>query len=279
MKVFKSVLTFILALILTVLICLFYITNLLSNTALSKKYVLSKLDETDYYNQIYVCVESNFENYINQSGFDEDVVKNLITVDIIKSDTEKIINNIYDNAQEPLNSDIIEQNIKNNIEVYLNNNNLTASQTNIDVFVKTISDEYLNSISHSEYEQKFYNEISKLEKNLSKARKMIIIAMAISVILLLIVNIKEIFNFFTKIGASCFASGALLTFINIFINNKIDIKNLSVLNDAISNTLKGIAFDILTKISRTGFLFMVLGLIIIIIFNCAKNLIKRDVEE
>ena len=125
MKVLKSILIFILALIITILICLVYITNLLNNTVLSKDYVLSKLDETDYYNQISIYIESNFEKYINQSGLDDDVVKNLITIENVKENTQKILNNMYDETQETINNEVLEQNLRNNIENYLNKNNLT----------------------------------------------------------------------------------------------------------------------------------------------------------
>ena len=77
LKVLKNILSFILAIIITILICLIFATNLLNTTVLSKNYFLSKLNEADYYNQVYVFTESNFEKYINQSGLDEEVIKNL----------------------------------------------------------------------------------------------------------------------------------------------------------------------------------------------------------
>ena len=48
MKVLKNILSFILAIIITILICLIFATNLLNTTAFSKNYFLSKLNEADY---------------------------------------------------------------------------------------------------------------------------------------------------------------------------------------------------------------------------------------
>lgn len=279
MKVLKSILIFILALIITILICLVYITNLLNNTVLSKDYVLSKLDETDYYNQISIYIESNFEKYINQSGLDDDVVKNLITIENVKENTQKILNNMYDETQETINNEVLEQNLRNNIENYLNKNNLTASQADIDAFVETISNEYLSSISHNKYEKKIYNVISTTENTLSKIKKIAIIGLIVTILLLAILNIKEIHNFFAKIGVSILSSGLLLIFTNVFVNRKIDVKNLLILNEAISHTLKSIVLDILTKISKNGLVFIILGLILIVVSSYVKNLLKKDVEE
>ena len=46
-------------------------------TMLNKTYILQKLDETNFYSETYKIVESNFENYISQSGLDEEVLENI----------------------------------------------------------------------------------------------------------------------------------------------------------------------------------------------------------
>lgn len=279
MKVLNSILTFILTLIITILICLIFVANLLTSTLLSKDYILSKLDETDYYNKIYEYVESNFEKYLNQSGLDEEVLKNLITVEVIKSDTEKILNNIFDNAQENINIDTIEQNLKNNIDKYLTENNLNAETSDIDAFVETIGNEYLNSISHNKYEQKIYDGYSKTLEFTNKTKKISIIAIVISVILLVIVNIKRIYNFFAKVGVTIFTSGLFLLFVKFYINAKIDVKNLLILNDAISYTLRNISIDLLGKITKSGVIFTVVGLAVILVSSYINSIVTKDVEE
>ena len=279
MKVLNYILTFILTLIITVLICLIFVANLLNSTILSKNYILSKFDETDYYNKIYEYVESNFEKYLNQSGLDEEVLKNLITVEVIKTDTEKILGNIYDNAQETVNIDTIEQNLRNNIDKYLSDNNLDAKSEDIDAFVQTIGTEYLNSISHNKYEQKIYDGYSKILEFANKVKKLSIIAIIISIILLAIVNLRKIYNFFAKIGVSMFASGLFLLFVKFYINAKIDVRNLLILNDAISYTLRNIASELLGKFTKNGVIFTIIGLVVILISSYINSILKKDVEE
>lgn len=279
MKVLKSILTFILTLIITVLICLIFVANLLTSTILNKDYVLAKFDETDYYNQIYTYIESNFEKYINQSGLDEEVIKNLITVEQVKTDTEKILSNIYDNSQETINMETTNQNLRNNIQNYLEENNLNAEQADIDAFVQTIENEYLTSISHNKYEGKIHDGYSKIVKFANKAKKIAIIAIVLSIILLAVINIKTIYNFVAKLGVSIFASGIFLIFINMYIKSKIDVKNLLILNNAISYTLRNLATDLLGKFLGKGILFTIIGLILIIVSVCLHNFLNKDVEE
>ena len=279
MKVLKSILTFILTLIITCLICLIFVANLLTSTILNKDYVLAKFDETDYYNQIYIYVESNFEKYINQSGLDEEVIKNLITVEQVKNDTEKILANIYDNSQETIDMETTNQKLRNNIQNYLEQNNLNAEQSDIDTFVQTIENEYLTSISHNKYEEKIHDGYLKIVKFANKAKKIAIIAIVLSIILLAVINIKTIYNFVAKIGVSIFASGVFLIFINMYINAKIDVKNLLILNDAISYTLRNLVTDLLRNFLMQGILFTITGLIVIIASVCVHNFLNKDVEE
>ena len=76
-----------------------------------------------------------------------------------------------------------------------------------------------------------------------------------------------------------FASGIFLVFINIYIKSKIDVKNLLILNDAISYTLRNLATDLLGKFLSKGILFVIIGLIVIIVSNYINNFLNNDVEE
>lgn len=279
MKVLKNILSFILAIIITILICLIFATNLLNTTVLSKNYFLSKLNEADYYNQVYVFTESNFEKYINQSGLDEEVIKNLITVDMIKADTEKIIRNIYENTQESIDIEIVEKNLRNNIESYLNQNNLTADPTDIEDFVQTIGNEYLICLSHNKYEQKIYDTITKISKLAKKVNKISIIALAMSILLLVGINIRTIYNSFANFGVSLFSSGLILMFINIYVNKKIDVKNLVVMNDSLSFALRKMAFGIFDDIFGNAIILMMSGLALIVVSLFVHNCLEKPKDE
>ena len=65
MKVVKNIIQYIVATILALAILLLILINIFSSSILSKDYVLSKLDEQNYYDKIYEDTKSNFENYIH----------------------------------------------------------------------------------------------------------------------------------------------------------------------------------------------------------------------
>ena len=90
MKKLKVIARFLMAFILTISIVGFVLTYTLSNTILSEKYILSSLKKADYYNKIYESVETNFEKYIQQSGLDEDVIKNIVTKEQVEQDTKRL---------------------------------------------------------------------------------------------------------------------------------------------------------------------------------------------
>lgn len=276
MKVLKSVFIFIFTLVLTISSIALIMINLLNSTILNKNYVLAKLDETDYYNQIYDYVEDNFEKYIYQSGLDEDVLKNIITVEQIKEDTNIILNNIYDNKQEEINTDLIKNNLTENINNFLDENNLTADEKDIESFIKTITKEYSNSISHYKYEEKIYQKYDKAVEKISKLKMICIALIIVSAILLLVLNLKRFDKFATFVGIANLSAGVFLIFEKIYINSKIDVKNILVLNDAISLALRNIASDLLQNIEKNGIAFTVIGILVIIIFSIISALKKSE---
>ena len=86
MNTIVKIFRFVLILVLTISIISLVFINIASSTILSKDYILGKLDETYYYMDIREELESNFENYVGQSGLDEEVFHNIITEEKIKEE-------------------------------------------------------------------------------------------------------------------------------------------------------------------------------------------------
>ena len=154
MKILKTIIKYILTIIFTVLLILYILINLASSTVLNENYVLSKLEQTDYYNKIYEYVKSNYENYVYQSGLEENVLNNIITKEKVEKDTKIIIGNIYDVLDEKIQTQEIKDNLNKNIknemgDIVLN----TTQKKSIDTFVEKICDEYTSTISHFNYEK------------------------------------------------------------------------------------------------------------------------------
>ena len=78
MKVFKTILNFVVITVLSILLIVYTVLNIFSKTLLSKDFILAKMEENNYYEKLVEYVNSSFENYIYQSGLDEEVIKNIL---------------------------------------------------------------------------------------------------------------------------------------------------------------------------------------------------------
>ena len=116
MKVIINLLKFISITILTICLIALGAITIASSTVLDKNYVMQKLEETDFYSGTYKLVESNFENYIYQSGLDEEVLKSICTEDKVKNDINLMLSNIYDGTNKTIDTTEISTNLNANID-------------------------------------------------------------------------------------------------------------------------------------------------------------------
>ena len=275
MKKLKVIARFLMAFILTISIVGFVLIYTLSNTILSEKYILSSLKKADYYNKIYESVESNFEKYIQQSGLDEEVIKNIVTKEQIEQDTKRIVVSIFDGLYEEISTKEIEQNLKNNIAKSVNTDSLSTEEKKaIDDFTAQICKEYKETIANSNYEVQINSGYKKVMNLANKFKKLVSITIGACIIILCLLSLKRPYKIITHIAISFIASGLVLTIINIYINTKVKVQYIAVLNDIISAVVSNIATDILANILKYGILLFVVGLILSIIANFVHNTTK-----
>ena len=280
MKIFKNIITFIFTIILTILILSYVIIKLCSSTVLNENYVISKLEENDYYNKTYELVESNFENYIQQYGLDEEVLKDIITKDEIEEDTKSILNNIYSGIGDNISTEKIKERLTQNIDKSLENKKLSSSEKEaIDDFIDKIGNEYETTIFHTNYEKSLSNMYKKIIKMVSFGEKVILVSIGFFVILILIINTRRIYKSISAIGISMISSGVIFIIAKIYINTKIKIQTITVLNSVCSTTLRNILQELLDNIITYGIIFSVIGLVLIILSNLIHNIKKYGLEE
>lgn len=282
----KNIIRYVLTFILTMALITFLLVNLFSTTILNEQYILSKLQEVDYYNKMYDYVQSCFEKYIGQSGLDEEILNNVVSKEKIKKDTQIIISNIYDGTKEEIDTQEIKENLKQNINNSLNNQKLTSSQqTAIDTFIEEIVKEYSNAMTHTSYENKINQQYVKFMKYLEIAKKAILVILGVSIIILVLVSLKRIYRAISMVGISLLSTGVLFELVNWYINTKIKIQTITIFNDTISETVRNILQEILGKIQGEGIILLVLGIVLIIIpvmihyFSKYKLQKISDVEE
>ena len=273
MKKFKIIARFIMAFILAVSsICLILIYTL-SNTILNEKYILDSLEKADYYNKTYELIESNFENYIQQSGLDEEILKNLVTKEQVEEDTKKIVTSIFDGLHEEVSTKELEEKLKNNINDSINNKSLSTEEKKaIDEFIKQICSEYKATIVNSNYEAQINSAYKKIMSLINKSKKILIVTIGVCILLLILLSLRRPYKILTHIAISFIASGFVLTIINIYVNSKIKVQYISILNDTMSSIARAIAQDVLGNILKYGIVLIIAGLIASIVINFVHNM-------
>ena len=278
MKFVLNIIKFIIAIILTICIMALIVVNVTSSTILSKEFILNKLDETNYYANIYTAVKSDFENYIYQSGLDEEVLENIVTAEKVEQDTKTIINNIYDGANETVDVTEIENNLNNNIENSLDHDISITQQKAIDSFVEKITEQYKQTITNTSYENSINSILNKVNDIVGKVNQISIIGIIVSVIIILVLSFKDLIAGFMFVSSAIMASGLFYILANIIINTKVKIQNITILNDAISITLREILETILGNLTMIGIILSIVGCVLIVIFAIAKSMKNKDSE-
>ena len=267
-----NVLRWICAIILAIGIIIFGITQTMSSTILSKEYVLKKLEQTDYYINTYSQVNSDFENYIYQSGLNKKIFENVVSKEDIKEDTNIIISNIYDGKEKQIDLDKVRERLKNNIQKIITEKNIwVKSQESIDKYVEIISVQYEDSILHTNIENNLFTGIVKLHDLANTAITISVSAIGITAVIILITRYKKFWQNMSIIGVSLVASGIFYIFMQAYIKFRVDIKNIIILSEAISYTLKTIIFEILHTITIFGVGMTVIGFVLILVGNIIRD--------
>ena len=278
MKIFKNIITLILAFLLMLSILLTVAVQIVSTTILNKDYILGKLEEANYYNNVYEQIKDSFEGYIGPSGLDESVLENIYTRDQVKDDINSIIDNIYENKNNKINTEDLKEKLQKNIESSVATGILTKeTQKSIENFTDKIADEYVQNISHDPYFGKLGTIINKVNNILEKVEGVIIFIPIILAVVILLINIKELSMAIRFIAISVLSSGIIALVEKLFIQTKINISNILIINDSFSEVIKNIINNILGSINTMSIVAIVGGIIVIILTNVIK--INRQTIE
>lgn len=265
MKIIANIARFILIAILTICIIAMSVITIVSSTILDKNYIISKLEETNFYEEVYKLVESNFENYIYQSGLDETALNNICSKEKVEQDINLMISNIYEGTNKKIDTTPIKDNLNENIDK-LDVRNKKNSEA-INQFVKHICEEYENTLIHTEYENKIYNTYSKVVTILNKVRTATIIAICIDAVLILITSIKQISKFVQAIGISVLSSSIFGIVACNIVTSKVDIQGIKIFNDAFSKTLVTIIQELISKVQTLSIITLIIAIMLIIIYS------------
>ena len=279
MKVITNIIKFIVLTILTLCIVSVGIITIVSSTILDQSYIMQKLEETNFYSDTYELVKSNFENYIYQSGLDEEVLNDICTKEKVKQDLNLILTNIYQGTDKKIDTTEIADKLNANIDK-LDIRNSKNSKA-IEQFVTHICDEYTNTLIHTKYENDINEMYSKVTKLLDKLYNAIVIVMVVDIIILIIINIKKSRKIIQDLGIALLSTSVFNIIINNIVNSKVNIQGIKIFNDTFSNSIISIIQEVLEKILSFGIGALVISLILIAIYAgiTAKTELQDKKEE
>lgn len=168
MKVGKKILNFIFVLVIALSFTFIGVKSVVFKTIFNKEYVLEQMEKNNFYSETYKLVESGFENYIGQSGLDEEVIKNICTEDKIKNDINIILSNIYEGTNEKIDTSEISNNLNSNIDK--ENVRTSSNSKAIDEFVEHICQSYKDTIISTNYENTINEKYSKITQKITKVQ-------------------------------------------------------------------------------------------------------------
>lgn len=277
MKVFKTILNFVVITVLSILLIVYIGLNIFSKTLLSKDYILTKMEENNYYEKLVEYVNSSFENYIYQSGLDEEVIKNIVTEEKIKSDTNAIIDNVYEGKEFSVDTQSIKDKLLSNISDSINGRSFSATeQKAVDAFANNICSAYEDTLLHTNYVQKVHSFYSQITEYKDLANKIILGSSVVCVILLMLINIKEKAKILSTLAIAVLVAGTFLILLNVYIKTKININNIVIFSDAISEIVVKIISNILEQIINNGIIYAIIGFVGIVISSIFSS---KNIEE
>lgn len=269
----KLILSYLFGFITSVLLSLLVILLLCKYSILNENYIKNVLGKNNYYSEVYEGTLEEMKTYMISSGLEEDILDEIITESEIEKEVNKYIDSIYDNTEYKVDSESVRNKLTTNIDKYLNDNNLDVeNRKELNMFINDMIKIYEDEI-------KFYN-IGKFGKeyiNIANIYIDNIIYIIFSVSLVLIIILILLKNKF--ISSSLLSSGLILLFIRFVIYEKIDIKNILIVSEYFSKSLKTVLYELGHNIFISSILLISIGLIIALIesikFKGKKKKIKN----
>lgn len=285
MKIVKGILNVVMAFLITLLILANFVVNVFNHTILNKEYMISQLEEKGYTQKIETDLKNEFENYQYQSGLPEEVFANLYTTDMITQDLDSMVNSIYDGTQITNHAEEIRNKIRENINAYLAQNDITLPEEgkeNVAQFEDLMIEVYEEKINMS---SQMIKKIAKVETEAEMIVKVVKIGLIIGLIALLLftvlLNRKTVASLLNTLLISVLSSGIVLKLVPWVMESNIDINHILILNQTLSDFIKDIATGILEKFDFYGFVLIAIGMIGIVgnHYNRVKNGEQKKIKK
>lgn len=273
MEMIKAILKVILAILIIISILGFICSYEIMHTILNKNYIIKKMEQTNYYDNLYSNIRNKLEGYIGPSGLDEKILNHIITRENVKRDVHLFIESIYENKEFKIEIENIEEQLENNIQEYLKEENLEITdEENIKEFKQEIIKEYEKGISYNFYTKNIQNlPINKINKMVKTAETLCITTIIVVTICYLLLDLKKVIKNISEIMTFFLVCGIITNVVIIFIKTNLIIDNVIILNGAVSILIREIVKNILSNLRCIGIILIIISLILIILCNISKD--------
>lgn len=235
-------------------ILLFFTVILLISriSILDKNTIIKKANKLNYYEEKYNIIKENMEYTSTKSGISRSILYDVYNIDEVKKGTNKFIKGIYSNKEVEIDTNRIEERLRDNLEEYELEKGIEISDSKKNNYINKITSIYKNEIT-------LMNDLSDISNVLSRQIKFVNILIPLLILdlaVLILVN-KKIFNKL-ELYIPCFVSALSLIITTIYVgihkvfiyDNKVtEIVNLAIKKGIISSIILTIIFIILGILS------------------------------
>ena len=240
-------------------------------TVFNEDYVLDLLDNHNYYQELYDNSIEEVSYYLEQSGLNEEVLKNVITVKSLKTSIITTIDNLYNNKKITVDTEEFQKNLTTNINNYIKDNNIRVDDKDtVNILTKKLVNIYEEEISYN-------NTFEKVRPLFNKAYKLTKIVLVISLITSIITYLINRYFFKDRnIIASLFTNFVILIGLVLYVRYTISISDIFFYNTSISNVLKEFINSVLKCMMVTGVVSFILGLLIVFIITGTFKALREN---
>lgn len=227
-------------------------------TVFNEDYVLDLLNNHNYYQELYSNTLEEVSYYLEQSGLNEAVLNNVISVKSLKKEIITTIDNLYTNQKITVNTEEFQNNLTTNINNYIKDNNIRVdNKDTVNILTKKLVNIYEEEVSYN-------NAFEKVRPIFNKTYKLTKIVLYLSIIMSIITYLINRYVFKDRnIIASLFTNFVILGGLVLYTKYTIDINNIFFYNTSVSNILMEFINSVLKCMLVTGIISFFLGLFIV----------------
>lgn len=256
----KAVIHYILLFLQSLLFLLITLLLLLKFTVFNVSYVKNVLSKNDYYDNLYHEILTEMSYYTNQSGFEDDILNNIITIGEVKFETNSFIEKVYTGKTRNIDTEALNKRLQNNIDAYISKSSFEyVDKKEIDDFIKAIDEVYSDEIKLMGYVEKIAPLFYKL---ITLSSKLLIIAIVLFVILSII---NYLLYKFKNINIILLFTAFSLIFFSIYFKNNIDVKNIFIYSKLMSDIIKYIINNIMFVNTIIIIIYIVIAIIPVVL--------------